>query len=35
LGEIAMTLLIQNEDVIRSFERYVQYIDPSVLEEFN
>tara|TARA_B100001146_G_C15900458_1_gene314278 strand:- start:60 stop:413 length:354 start_codon:yes stop_codon:yes gene_type:complete len=35
LGEVAMTLLIEHEDVIRSFERYIQYIDPSIFEEFN
>ena len=34
LGEIAMMLLIQDENVIRSFEEYLKYVDPSIFLEF-
>lgn len=34
LGEIAMMLLIQDENVIRSFEGYLKYVDPSIFLEF-
>ena len=33
LGEVAVMLLIQDEDVNRGFERYLQYMDPSIFEE--
>ena len=33
LGEVSMMLLIENEDVLRGFERYVQYLDPSIFDE--
>ncbi len=33
LGEVAVMLLIQDEDVNKGFERYLQYIDPSIFVE--
>ena len=33
LGEIAITLLIQNEDVVKAFEDYIKFIDESILLE--
>ena len=33
LGEVAVMLLIQDEDVNRGFERYIQYVDPSIFVE--
>ena len=33
LGEIAMMLLIQNEDVIKAYEDYLKFIDESIFLE--
>ena len=35
LGEVAFMELAENEDVALGFERYIQYIDPSLFEKID